>query len=216
MEFKVYTVAENFYSVEFQILPNLESISFLENIKLNLLPVLEQIIIEMPIGLNSIGLVLKNNQYVSESFLINSIDNAVKLVVNYSIENLKRGNSFEIKVSYEGEDLEYVSQKTGMSVSEIITLHSSGVYKVGMIGFLPGFPYILGLPEQLKLPRKEVPKVTLKAGSVGIADIYTGIYPSQSPGGWHILGYTDFELFNINKTPFATLKVGDSIKFLAI
>ena len=83
-----------------------------------------------------------------------------------------------------------------------------------MIGFLPGFPYLLGLPEVLHLPRKTSPNTRVPMGSVAIADVFSGIYPIQSPGGWYIVGNTSFEL--LDSKGLSTLSVGDTVKFKAI
>jgi KipI family sensor histidine kinase inhibitor len=216
MEFKIYPVSEYFYTIEFQIEPSLESVTFLENVKSLLLPKLRNNLLEMPIGLNSIGLAFKNEQLLSENYLKEIIHLTVENAVLDTKEAYKSTNSFEIKVKYDGEDLENISKVTGLSFLEIIQIHTSATYKVGMIGFLPGFPYILGLPEVLKIQKKSVPNAALKAGSVAIADVFTGIYPYESPGGWHVIGYTDFQLFNTNISPYSTLKVGDSINFVAV
>lgn len=118
-----------------------------------------------------------------------------------------------IPVNYDGIDLMDVAQRCGLSVEHVIELHSSATYRVAMIGFLPGFPYLDGLPEALHIPRRAEPRANVAAGSVAIAGSQTGIYPQSSPGGWHILGRTNAILFNPDCDPPTLLQAGDVIKF---
>jgi inhibitor of KinA len=126
---------------------------------------------------------------------------------------------FEIPVVYGeeyGPDLKWVSRYHGISVEEVIHLHTETVYRVFMIGFSPGFPYLGELPEALETPRKETPRTAVPKGSVGLAQKQTGIYPSPSPGGWQIIGRTPLELFNPSKEPPALLQMGDRVRFRRI
>ncbi len=124
-----------------------------------------------------------------------------------------------IPVCYGGEfgpDLAFVAQHTGLSVDEVITLHSSAPYQVYMLGFTPGFPYLGGMSEQLATPRLEKPRVKIPAGSVGIAGSQTGFYPVESPGGWQIIGRTPINAFDANSAqPFA-FAAGDYLQFIPI
>lgn len=110
-----------------------------------------------------------------------------------------------IYVDYSGEDLQTVCATLGLSKSEFINLHASS-YAIAMIGFREYFPYLLGLDQKLYITRRETPRTKVKKGSVAIAAGQTGIYPEDSPGGWHIIGYTDFDAFK-------TLKPSDIITF---
>ncbi len=135
---------------------------------------------------------------------------------DYNIESKVAVSSerWEIEVLYNGEDLEELAKSKSLSVQELIQIHSSVEYTVGMIGFTPGFPYLIGLPEELHTPRRTVPRRVVKRGAVAIGGVQAGIYPQDSPGGWHILGYTDFPLFNKDMQPPTPLKVGDKVKFI--
>ena len=115
-----------------------------------------------------------------------------------------------------GPDLEYVAEFHHLTDDEVISLHSSAVYKVYMIGFIPGFAYMGGLPDKLDTPRKDMPRKAVPAGAVGIAGKQTGIYPLETPGGWQIIGQTPVKLFDENRQPPALLKAGDRIRFEAI
>ena len=125
----------------------------------------------------------------------------------------------EIPVQYGGEDgpdLSYVAAHCGLTEEDVILRHTSRDYKVHMLGFLPGFPYLSGVDETIAIPRKEIPSALVRAGSVGIAGKQTGIYPLDSPGGWQIIGRTTLPLFDVTKTPPNTIQAGDTIKFIAI
>lgn len=123
-----------------------------------------------------------------------------------------------IPVCYEGEfgpDLAALASAKGLSATELVQLHTESTYKVYMIGFLPGFSYMGGLPEKLAANRKENP-VMVQAGSVGIAGSQTGIYPFTSPGGWNIIGRTPLKMFNPAAENPVLLKAGDEVTFYAI
>jgi inhibitor of KinA len=101
----------------------------------------------------------------------------------------------------------------GISSAEVIHLHTAATYRVYMIGFMPGYAYMGELPEQLATPRKETPRTRVPAGSVGIAQRQTGIYPAASPGGWQIIGRTPIALFDPHTWPPAALGMGDMVQF---
>ncbi|WP_439151841.1 5-oxoprolinase subunit PxpB [Winogradskyella sp.] len=136
-----------------------------------------------------------------------------------SSESFLSSKTIEIPVCYSDKfspDLESFSKQKGLSKSEIIDLHTSEIYTVFFIGFLPGFLYLGGLKEQLYLDRKASPKLDVKKGSVGIGGKQTGIYPQESPGGWHIIGNCPIDLFDVSMTPPCFINAGDNIKFVNI
>lgn len=115
-----------------------------------------------------------------------------------------------------GSDLEYVARHCGISMSEVIRLHSSNTYRVYFIGFIPGFPYLGINPEILQVPRKKIPALSVAAGSVALAGRQSGIYPSQTPGGWQVIGRTPLTMFD-KKTPTGSyLNPGQTIRFQPI
>jgi KipI family sensor histidine kinase inhibitor len=120
----------------------------------------------------------------------------------------------EIPVVYDGDDLTAVAQACGMSVEAVVRLHSSAEYVVAFLGFSRGFPYLSGLPEQLRLPRRSTPRTRVPAGSVAIAFDQCGIYPMATPGGWHLLGRTTRELFDPALDPPSVLSPGDRVQFV--
>jgi KipI family sensor histidine kinase inhibitor len=120
----------------------------------------------------------------------------------------------EIPVAYNGLDLEFVSEKTGLSIPEIIQVHSSHVYHAFAVGFTPGFPFLGVLPPALHLPRRSTPRAKVEAHSVGIAMAQTGVYPFSSPGGWHILGSAGVAMFDPNRDPPFWVQAGDAVRFV--
>ncbi len=124
-----------------------------------------------------------------------------------------------IPVQYGGEhgpDLDEVSRLLDMTPTDLIALHCAQPYRVMMIGFAPGFPYIGPLPDALNLPRRATPRSAVPPGSVALAAGMTGIYPSRLPGGWHIIGRTTMPLFQPEATPPTTLRPGDMVQFVAV
>jgi inhibitor of KinA len=124
------------------------------------------------------------------------------------------GEIISIPVCYGGAlgpDIEYVAEYHRLTVDEVIAVHSSAVYKVHMIGFIPGFAYMGGLNSRLETPRKPV-VAKVPAGAVGIAGKQTGIYPLETPGGWQIIGQTPLKLFDARQDPPALLKASDRVK----
>lgn len=126
---------------------------------------------------------------------------------------------WHIPVCYDTEfglDLEFYLKAKKLSIDKLIKLHTAVLYTVHFLGFLPGFPYLGGLPEALHLPRKLNPTLNVPKGSVGIGGRQTGVYTMESPGGWHILGKTPVPFFDVNLKEPCFLKAGDKIKFFEI
>jgi inhibitor of KinA len=121
--------------------------------------------------------------------------------------------TIRIPVWYNGEDLPDVAERTGHSVDEVIELHSAREYYVYVIGFVPGFAYLGEIDSSLILPRRSTPRKRVPAGSVGIAEAQTGVYPFETPGGWHLIGRTDTKMFDAERQEPSLLRVGDSVVF---
>lgn len=129
------------------------------------------------------------------------------------------GRLWRIPACYDpslGPDLEDVASRTGLSVPEVIRLHTSATYHVYMLGFLPGYPYMGGLPAELVLPRRQNPRIKVPAGALAIAMSMAAIYPLESPGGWHLLGRTPVPLWDLRRDPPALLQPGDKVQFVPI
>lgn len=123
---------------------------------------------------------------------------------------------WRIPACYEGShapDLDDVARRSGLSTGEVVKLHSQTRYHVYMIGFLPGYPYMGDLPGPLRLPRRTDPRVRVPPGSVAIALTMTGIYPVESPGGWHLIAGTPVRLFDAARAQPALISPGDAVQF---
>jgi inhibitor of KinA len=163
--------------------------------------------------------------------IISIFNEGFKLPYDYVCEQLKsllseirvneaiESRVIEIPVCYGNEfgpDLEYVAKSNGLTPEEVIDIHSNGDYLVYMIGFAPGFPYIGGMNERIATPRRESPRLTIPAGTVGIAGKQTGMYPIETPGGWQLIGKTPLRLFRPDESSPSLLRAGDKIKFKPI
>jgi len=127
-----------------------------------------------------------------------------------------RRRHWQLPVLYGGEqgpDLADVAQRTGLSTDEVIQLHSQDEVTAYMLGFLPGYAFLGDTPKTLHLPRRTEPRLRVPAGSVAIAMQLTGVYPWESPGGWHIIGNCPIPMFDASVSPPALLRAGDKVSF---
>jgi len=125
----------------------------------------------------------------------------------------------EVPVLYGGDagpDLADVAAFAGLDIQAVVDLHAAGDYVVFMLGFMPGFPYLGGLPQRIATPRLATPRTLVPAGSVGIAGAQTGVYPAESPGGWRLIGRTPVALFDPRRSPPTLLEAGDRVRFVPI
>ncbi len=129
------------------------------------------------------------------------------------------GRIVRVPVCYGGElgpDLAFVAEHNHLTPDEVVAIHGSQAYRVYMLGFTPGFPYLGGMSERIAAPRLDAPRPRIPAGSVGIAGTQTGIYPVESPGGWRLIGRTPLRLFDPRTTPPFLLAAGDKVRFVAV
>lgn len=127
--------------------------------------------------------------------------------------------AIEIVVRYgggDGPDLQAVAQACGLHEDAVIALHAAGSYVVAFVGFLPGFAYLDGLDECLHLARRAQPRTRVPAGSVAIAGAHSGVYPFDSPGGWHVIGRTAQRMFAPDREPAALVQPGDRVRFVPV
>lgn len=125
----------------------------------------------------------------------------------------------EIPTCYGGEyglDIDFIASNAGLSEQEVIDIHTGTDYLVYMLGFAPGFTYLGGLDERIATPRLSSPRLKIPAGSVGIAGTQTGTYPSDSPGGWQLLGRTPLKLYDKESEPPVFINAGDYIRYISI
>ncbi|MFP7492907.1 5-oxoprolinase subunit PxpB [Terribacillus saccharophilus] len=151
--------------------------------------------------------------------------NALQQKLEDLYENIQGGAAdaaslvYEIPTYYGGEtgpDLDFVADHNGLSVDEVIRIHSSQEYLIYMMGFVPGFPYLGGMPEEIATPRRSDPRPKIPAGSVGIAGSQTGMYPLETPGGWQIIGQTPVKLYDPGREQPILLTSGHYVKFVPI
>lgn len=177
-------------------------------------------------------------KYIKQKVEVINAFNSILVIYNYAIDNVNDeifrlkalkfteddlvdsvSKLWKIPVCYDDEfgiDLNEFSKQRQLSKDEVIELHSSAIYTIFFIGFLPGFLYLGGLDEKLHFDRKSTPNLDIEKGSVGIGGNQTGIYPKNSPGGWHIIGKTPVDFFNAKSSPPCVFNAGDKLRFFAI
>lgn len=119
-----------------------------------------------------------------------------------------------VEVDYSGPDLQSVADHTGLTAEEVVAAHTGTPWRVGFAGFTPGFAYLVGGDPRLRVPRRDSPRINVPAGSVALADEFSGIYPRQSPGGWQLLGHTGVTLWDLDREPPALLTPGREVRFV--
>ncbi|MCA0292986.1 MAG: allophanate hydrolase subunit 1 [Actinobacteria bacterium] len=122
----------------------------------------------------------------------------------------------EIDLAYDGPDLAAVAQLLGVDREEVIARHTATEWRCGFVGFAPGFPYLVGGGDLLRVPRHAEPRVTVPAGSVALAGEYCGIYPRTSPGGWQLIGTTRAPLWDLTRTEPALITPGARVRFVPV
>ncbi|MDH7444120.1 5-oxoprolinase subunit PxpB [Aquimarina sp. 2201CG14-23] len=175
----------------------------------------DKVIIEVIVSYNSLLI-----YYVST---IENIYNEILTLKSLFFEDVSdlglKKRLWKIPVCYSvnlAPELQSFSSKKSLNIDEVISLHTTPLYTVYFIGFLPGFLYLGGLNDRLVTPRKSVPSLKLEKGSVAIGGNQTGIYPCDSPGGWHVIGKTPVQFFNVKIDDCCFANPGDKIKFISI
>jgi inhibitor of KinA len=149
----------------------------------------------------------------------NLAEHVAATVPTNSERESRRSKIYELPVVYgdeSGPDLEAVANHTHLSPEEVVRIHSATTYRVYMIGFSPGFPYLGGMDSRIACPRLATPRIRVPAGSVGIAESQTGVYPGVSPGGWQLIGRTLIRLFDAAKDPPSVLQPGHYVRFVPV
>jgi KipI family sensor histidine kinase inhibitor len=122
----------------------------------------------------------------------------------------------EVAVRYDGEDLAEVADHLGLTSDQVIAAHTGQRWTVGFCGFAPGFGYLLGEDDRLRVPRRDRPRTSVPAGAVGLADVWSGIYPRRGPGGWQLIGRTERQLWDLDRQPPALLSPGTTVRFVRV
>lgn len=149
---------------------------------------------------------------------VDDVEEAVAEVSGWSVEptDLPSGRSVEVETRYDGPDLDEVAALWGVSRNEVVEIHTSTLFVVAFCGFAPGFAYCAGLGAERAVPRRTSPRPRVEAGSVALADVYTGVYPTASPGGWQLIGRTDARLWDLSRDEPALLSPGTAVRFVAV
>ena len=170
--------------------------------------------VEIVTGYNAL-LVSFNPQNISPDTAVKHLENTLRTPK----KPLKTGRVIDVPVCYGGHfgpDIDAISQSSGLSTDAIIALHSQETYQVCMMGFIPGFTFLSEAPKALHHPRHATPRLSVPAGSVGLAGWQTGIYGLESPGGWQIIGRTPSRIFDSTRAEPFLIKSGDSVKFTPV
>jgi 5-oxoprolinase (ATP-hydrolysing) subunit B len=121
----------------------------------------------------------------------------------------------DVPVVYDGDDLDDVASACGLAPDQVIERHRAAAYRCAFVGFAPGFAYLSGLHPSLHLPRRATPRTRVPAGAVAIAAGYSAVYPSESPGGWHLIGRTNAVMWDAGRDPPAAIRPGATVRFVA-
>ncbi|GGI04204.1 5-oxoprolinase subunit B family protein [Egicoccus halophilus] len=124
------------------------------------------------------------------------------------------GGQVEVPVTYDGEDLDEVARRTGLDVDGVVAAHTGQTWTVAFAGFAPGFAYLVGEDDRLRVPRRDDPRTRVPAGAVGLADAFSGVYPRVSPGGWQLIGRTETSMWDPDRAPPALLTPGMRVRFV--
>ena len=145
-------------------------------------------------------------------------ESKLKQLESLNLIRKEESNSYYLPIYIDPNSKDWISvtEQSGLSFIQYTKALMSGTYRINMYGFLPGFLYMSGLSDNLHIPRKSTPDLSVPAGSIAIGGPYLGLYSLPSPGGWQIIGQTPLTMFDINKNPFWALKVGDSIKLKSL
>ena len=158
--------------------------------------------------------------YDPEEITAAGLEDAIRqLEVGLQEHTTQDSNVVQVPTLYGGEhgpDLEFVARHAGLSVDEVVSIHSGTDYPVYMMGFSPGFAYLGGMSAALATPRLATPRPVIPAGSVGIAESQTGVYPVASPGGWRLIGQTPLRMFDPQRGQPTLLSPGDSVRFVPV
>ncbi len=162
------------------------------------------------------GAVAVTVQFDPDQITLDALSAAIRRLATKRPPVEEPGRLHRMPVVYDGPDLEAVASALGMHVEKVVALHGRPIYRAFVIGFVPGWAYLGPLPDELVLPRRSDPRTRVPAGSVAIAGQLTGIYPLDTPGGWHIIGRTSIRPFLPDSDPPSLFRVGDRVKFFPI
>jgi KipI family sensor histidine kinase inhibitor len=144
---------------------------------------------------------------------LDAVDRRGLLSMVLTSTEIRQQVRIRVEVDYSGEDLRTVADQVRTTPAEVVELHTGQIWTVGFCGFAPGFAYLQGEHDRLRVSRRQQPRPNVPAGAVGLADSWSGIYPRAGPGGWQLIGRTDAQLWDLNRTPPALLQPGFQVQF---
>ena len=157
-------------------------------------------------------MLVRCEHHVARESVLSRLNEAIELLDQFTL--IVDPSPVEIAVRYDGEDLSTIAQQCGISIEETINRHVAGEYVAEFCGFAPGFAYLSGLDPILQIPRRDTPRTRVPAGSVSIAAMYSAVYPSASPGGWHLIGSTSAAVWDAERNPPALIEPGRRVRFV--
>lgn len=219
MEMRLLSLGDAAFTIEFPELSGASGAGYVRAVRKNVQAAIDQNQISGIVDLISAtrSLTVCTDPISADPALIS--DTICEAARNTPPEQSTEGALWNLPVCYAGEyalDLEDVARMSGLSMAEVVLAHSDTIYDVLLIGFLPGFPFMGEVTENLRLARRTTPRTAVPAGSVAIANDQTAIYPWISPGGWHILGRCAVPLFDSALASPALLSPGDRVRFLSV
>ncbi|MGJ9422611.1 5-oxoprolinase subunit B family protein [Aeromicrobium sp. CF3.5] len=153
----------------------------------------------------------------AEDASISSLRRVLEATVPQPVDPAAAGTEvIEVPVVYDGADLDEVAEHTGLSRAEIVAAHTGQIWRVAFGGFAPGFGYLVGEDDRLRVPRRDTSRTSVPTGAVALADEYTGVYPRESPGGWQLIGRTDLAMFDLAREPAALLRPDVRVRFVEV
>jgi KipI family sensor histidine kinase inhibitor len=145
---------------------------------------------------------------------LDAVDRRGLLSMVLTSTEIRQQVRIRVEVDYSGEDLRTVADQVRTTPAEVVELHTGQIWTVGFCGFAPGFAYLQGEHDRLRVSRRQQPRPNVPAGAVGLADSWSGIYPRAGPGGWQLIGRTDAHLWDLDRTPPALLQPGFQVQFI--
>lgn len=176
-------------------------------------PLAEELVADVVPGARSVLLVARPGVPVGRLVDVAPDEVAVAEAISQPARQVRRDDPTRIPVVYDGPDLAAVASLTGLSEQEVVAAHTGTPWHVAFGGFAPGFAYLAGGDPRLQVPRRDEPRTSVPAGSVGLAGEFSGVYPRSSPGGWQLIGRTDLALWDLECDPPALLTAGATVVF---
>ncbi|GAA4095006.1 allophanate hydrolase subunit 1 [Nocardioides kongjuensis] len=176
-------------------------------------PLVSELVADVVPGARTVLVVARAGVRVDRLVDVVPDERAVAEAIAQPVRQVRREDPTRIPVTYDGPDLAEVAALTGMDEREVVAAHTGTPWRVAFGGFAPGFAYLVGGDPRLRVPRRDEPRTSVPAGSVGLAGEFSGVYPRASPGGWQLIGRTDLSLWDLDRDRPALLSAGATVVF---